>query len=409
MSKVFTNIIIICYKITTFAPLNSKIPNYTMISKSDKRQIGYDTKCSHPHMTSSNNDVTSYIMPRMRLAIGIAAAFAAVMLAACSEGKGGYSFGSSEEALSESRIFLERLRRQDNVSVKALAQSVNEWMEMNDSVKACVLRDTTNQAHMYPVIEYASLLDSINEEFARLAVSKRRNYRDLVEFRAITACRDSKSPIMEIAAKARPFFSSLDSIPVNVSGGKRQVKERYIGFLDKSLQKGFHNGDDLFRFLQKEESHFRAFLHFLPDMVDEDLMDITGKTEKCCRTIAKAARLGKLPKKDTDVYLTMRTNHRLLLNTEVALENLKNGKVDKEASLHAYMFLLLNPFVFIDDDAFALLSDEERAKLYKIADAAPRELQRMAKKLHMNKDKMADIPGDMLQVYVGKKITLMAN
>ena len=67
----------------------------------------------------------------------------------------------------------------------------------------------------------------------------------------------------------------------------------------------------------------------------------------------------------------MRTNHRLLLNTEVALENLKNGKVDKEASLHAYMFLLLNPFVFIDDDAFALLSDEERAKLYKIADAAP--------------------------------------
>lgn len=105
----------------------------------------------------------------------------------------------------------------------------------------------------------------------------------------------------------------------------------------------------------------------------------------------------------------MRTNHRLLLNTEVALENLKNGKVDKEASLHAYMFLLLNPFVFIDDDAFALLSDEERAKLYKIADAAPCELQRMAKKLHMNKDKMADIPGDMLQVYVGKKITLMAN
>lgn len=142
-----------------------------MTRKSDKRQSGYDTKCSHPHMTSSNNDVTSYIMPRMRLAIGIAAAFAAVMLAACSEGKGRYSFGSSEEALSESRIFLERLRRQDNVSVKALAQSVNEWMEMNDSVKACVLRDTTNQAHMYPVIEYASLLDSINEEFARLAVS----------------------------------------------------------------------------------------------------------------------------------------------------------------------------------------------------------------------------------------------
>lgn len=409
MSKLFTNIIIICYKITTFAPSNLKIQIYIMSKKSDKQQNGYDTMCSHPHTTSSNHDAASYIMPRMRLVIGIAAAFATVMLAACSEGKGKYSFGSSKEALSESRIFLERLRKQDNVSVKALAQSVNEWMEMNDSVKACVLRDTTKQAHMYPVIEYAILLDSINEEFVRLAVSKHRNFRDLLEFRVLTVCSDDKDSVMEIVKKVRPFFSSLDSVSVNVSGGKSLVKKRYIEFLDKSLLKGFHGEDDLFRFFSKEESHFRAFLHFLPDMVDEDLKEITGKTEKCCRAIAKAARRGVLPKKETNVYLTMRTSHRLLLNTEVALENLKSGKVDKKASLHAYAFLLLNPFVFIDDKSFALLSDDEKSRLYKVADIVPNELRRIAKTLRMDKEKVEDIPSEMLKTYVRKHTNVMAN
>ena len=65
--------------------------------------------------------------------------------------------------------------------------------------------------------------------------------------------------------------------------------------------------------------------------------------------------------------------------------------------------------MFIDDKSFALLSDDEKSRLYKVADIVPNELRRIAKTLRMDKEKVEDIPSEMLKTYVRKHTNVMAN
>ena len=51
-------------------------------------------------------------------------------------------------------------------------------------------------------------------------------------------------------------------------------------------------------------------------------------------------------------------------------------------------------------EAFAVLSDKDKADLYKIADALPKEMDGLAKKLHLDKQRLSDMPMLMMKIYV---------
>ena len=50
--------------------------------------------------------------------------------------------------------------------------------------------------------------------------------------------------------------------------------------------------------------------------------------------------------------------------------------------------------------AYEVLSDKDKADLYKIADALPKEMDNLAKKLHLDKQRLSDMPMLMLTIYV---------
>ena len=336
----------------------------------------------------------------IRLAVFIATVFAVFMLTACSDGNGTKSFRSGDEAIREYHGFLTTLRQSDKVTVQSLAKTINEWRVLNDSVSSCISRDTVRKAHSYPFAVYRELNDSIHIELCRMAMSKQRTFHDLLYLREQTSSHAGDEELQQAVKEAQPFFASLDSLPIYNKGSKQAVLKRYLLFLQKSAKQGIHGKEDLLAFIKEEHLHFKSFLQYLPDFADDDIGDIRRNTEQCCREILHAADRKELSHKDAMIYLSMRTNLRLLRNAQVAIKDLKSGKVKDEHTMHAYLPMMMQPFMTMDDLSVSVLSDKDKADLYKIADALPKEMDNLAKKLHLDKQRLSDMPMLMMKIYV---------
>ena len=341
----------------------------------------------------------SYKLLKIKLAMPLATVLAALLLTSCSDSNGSMSFATSEEAINEYRAFLQGLRKKDGATAQQLAQSIKSWRTLDDSVKSCLRRDTVNRHHPATLGIYHMLGDSIRDELCRLVTSKQRSFHDVLYIKEHASSYADDAGLREIASHAAPFFASLDSLPINTEGGKQQVLKRYSLFLDKTQKHGFRYDADLFQFFRDEEIHYRSFLHFYSDMMGEDMRDITVKTGKCCRQLIHAADRGILPSDTTLVYLTMRTNHRLLLNTQAALKEIKSGRIRQIGIDTAYMLMLIKPFMYLDDLAVTLLTGKEKQQLYAIADDIPKVMDCLHRSKRFDKQRMADIPNIILKLY----------
>ncbi len=348
----------------------------------------------------SNRSAKSNSNDGIRLTACIATAIAAFMLTACSDGNGIRSFRSSDEAVSEYHGFLTNLRKDDKVSVQSLAKAISEWRVLNDSVASCLARDTAGFSHSYPFAAYREIKDSIRIELCRMAVSRQRSYHDLLYLREQTSPYAHDGELHQAMKEAQPFFASLDSLPIYNKGGKQAVLKRYQQFLQKSAKQGIHDKEALRVFIREEHRHFKAFLQYLPDFADSNIADITKYTEQCCVQILRAADHKELSHKDAMIYLAMRTNLRLLRNAQVAIGDLKSGKVKSEETLHAYLLMMVQPFMSMDDLSVSVLSEKDKSDYYKLADALPKEMDGLAKRLHLDKKRMADMPMLMMKIYI---------
>ena len=346
----------------------------------------------HPVKSNSTNGI--------RLVVCIATAIAAFMLAACSDRSGTRSFRSSDEAVSEYHAFLTGLRKNDKVSIQTLAKTINEWRVLDDSVASCLSRDTVKKAHSYSFAVYRELNDSIHIELCRMAMSKQRTFHDLLYLREQTSPHAGDGELMQAVKEVQPFFDSLDSLPIYNKGGKQVVLKHYLLFLQKSAKQGIHSQEDLLAFIKEEHLHFKSFLQYLPDLAGNNIGDIRRNTEQCCVQILRAADRKDLSHKDAMIYLSMRTNLRLLRNAQAAIEDLKSGKVKDEQTMHACLLMMMQPFMSMDDLSVSVLSDKDKADLYKIADALPKEMDNLAKKLHLDKQRLSDMPMLMMKIYI---------
>ncbi|MDO4932480.1 MAG: hypothetical protein Q4E63_07555 [Prevotellaceae bacterium] len=307
-------------------------------------------------------------------------------------------------------VILTNLRKDDKVSVQSLAKAISEWRVLNDSVASCLARDTAGFSHSYPFAAYREIKDSIHIELCRMAMSRQRSYRDLFYLREQTSPYAHDEELHQTMKEVQPFFASLDSLPVYNKSGKQAVLNHYRLFLQKSVKRGIHGKEDLRAFIMEEHRHFKAFLQYLPDFADSNIADITRNTEQCCVQILRAADhkvigsaaspVEELSHKDAMIYLAMRTNLRLLRNAQAAVEDLKSGKVKSEKVLHAYLLMMVQPFMSMDDLSVSVLSEKDKSDYNKLADALPKETDNLARQLHMDKKRTADLPMLMMKIYI---------
>ena len=53
----------------------------------------------------------------------------------------------------------------------------------------------------------------------------------------------------------------------------------------------------------------------------------------------------------------------------------------------------------MDDLSVSVLSDKDKSDLYKIADALPKEMDNLAKKMRLDKQRLSDMPMLMMKIY----------
>lgn len=122
----------------------------------------------------------SYFDGRKHMSMLSAIILAILLLASCSKNARESSFHDAREALDAQKVFLSRMKSDKDLSMEHLADKISKWRTLEDSVSACLMRDTIKKAHSFPLEEFSNVHDSIRDEFMRIATAKRRTFKDVL-------------------------------------------------------------------------------------------------------------------------------------------------------------------------------------------------------------------------------------
>lgn len=92
----------------------------------------------------------------------------------------------------------------------------------------------------------------------------------------------------------------------------------------------------------------------------------------------------------------MRTNQRLLLNAQTCIKDVKGGRA-KQAP-QAYIWMVSQPFILIDDFGLALLTESQKATFKQVAQDAQPTINKLSTRLNA-KEKSAFVPL-LLKLYI---------
>lgn len=317
----------------------------------------------------------------------------------CGSGKQSLSYKTSEEAVKAYSVYLSDVRNKKDLTSEKLVAEVLKWRETRDSVVSCLRRDTMPTLHRDWNQSFHETHDSLRKEFCRIVLAKPRTYKDVLQLKEVASPYMQDEDLQKAKADAQQFFDSLDSTAIyNMALPK--LLERYRKFLVQVQNKGIHGKSDLLEFIRDEDVFFRSFLSHLNETDKQNMQDIIQNTEKCCLQVFRSADRKELSYRDALVYMTMRTNRRLVLNASQCINDTKNGKIKTQSSAQAYIWMLAQPYTSIDGLGIAVLTEIDRERINKIAEDTPMAIDRLGKILQMDKERTKELPALFMKIIV---------
>lgn len=315
---------------------------------------------------------------------------------ACSDDTGQASWQTSQDALQTCRTFLHTLQDEKQASIEKLAFRYGEWLALSDSVGHFLAKDTV-KLHAYPISEHRILLDSIQLEFRRLALSQKRNYKDVYYLKQALSQRYKSIRVSPLTEQLTAFFQRIDSIPPKPYSSSRTMLLAYDAYLNKVQKQGIHSVKELQRFVQEEQIYFKSFLCFLPELSDRNVSTITHGTEQCCKEVMACAARKEITEQEARAYLIKRMNTRILMNARMAQLDIENSKVCTPEAAKAYLWMLLQPFFVLDDFSMAFFSEQEMILFSKLAADKEKLLAQLDSQLQLGSDRLSVLPQLLLK------------
>lgn len=344
-------------------------------------------------------DVISYFKKRSVIAKGVAVCFATLALASCGKNTDDSMFQTSESAVNAYRSYLSDMHSMESLSTEHLIEAVNDWQILRDSVFIRIAKDTADHIHAKYESSLQTLHDSLQTEFIRLANSTPKTFKDVLLIKERTSPYRQDAELAQVIVTAEPFFDAFDSIPLYRNTAKNIVSSYKI-FLSHTLKSGINSKDELLDFIREEDRLFRSFLDHLPELADADLSAITSGTEKCSLLVFQSAEDGNLSYQDALIYFAKRTDRRIVLNALTCRNDIHQGQVKTDAQARAYVWMLLQPYISLDDFSMAVLSDKERTILYDAAEQMPSMMARLNKIIGTDNDQWKTLPELLVRVMI---------
>lgn len=319
-------------------------------------------------------------------------------LTGCSSG-GSYNFKTSSDALETYHQYLTSVRNIKQSNTKDFSKEISHWQEVNDTVIHFLMKDSAllkehNLATLLSVIH-----DSVRYEMLRLSETWRYSYDDVLKIKETTSKFQNDKDLQNAVTSAEPFFIELNEVPV-IESNKTAILSKYKGFLSITKANGIKDKDEMLAFIKEEDLYFRSFLAHLHEIDNEPISDITKDTEYICRSIFQSAREGKISARDAMVYMSMRTVRRLLQNSVVCVTSINNQQIKDKAQGNAYVWMIIQPFISIDQFSIATLTPAEKSNFKFIVNQLPKSVK-FAKTFDVDRRSLNYLlPQQLLKFYI---------
>lgn len=288
------------------------------------------------------------------------------MLVACDDHP---AFKTSTDAVEGCQQELASLKKKNDLSIEKLAKATSHWLEVQDSAYSVFGRDSTIVGVRSPVaVAFFVISDSIRGEITRIAFSRKRSMRDVMFLKLNTASGRDKVRNSDTYKEAVDFYNSLDKRPLYPNLSSTLVAyTRLLGSV-----KRFRKGDELMTFISDEDRCFRSLMKYLSQVQNRDLQRLTDATADVFDGLYSTVgnRTDNVNDR-TMLYLTMRFNRRVVQNALACREDIeKNKRLDRVQRAN-YRWMLIQPFMAIDDYSTTVLTDEQRGELLDMANELP--------------------------------------
>ena len=290
------------------------------------------------------------------------------------------SFASSEEALEGCKEQLASLKEKKEVSIEELSKLTSCWLEVQDSAYSVFGKDSSLSLKSPMAVAYFLVSDSIRGEISRLAFSQPRSLRDVMYLKQHTAMQREKLQKDAIYQDAVKFYEKLDEYPLYPD--LASTLSAYSKLLSSS--KGFHQGDELMKFIAMEDKCFRSLMKYLSSVDTEQLRKLTAATTQVFDGLySSVGNLSNDVNDRTMLYLSMRFNRRIIQNAQACHEDVKAGKRLNAVQRANYRWMLIQPFMAIDDYSAAVLTSSQAETLLSLSDELPKLLEKLDSKRKM--------------------------
>ena len=319
------------------------------------------------------------------------------MMSACGSSTK-YDFDNSAEAISAYRDFHHSIHSASDVKAEQLVDYICQWQELSDTVYNYIKKDPAFTAHAALSMDFGIITDSVRMSLMRHADNC--SMKDVAYIKLNTSPYRGESEFDVVKKKASTFFSTLDRQPLYNNKSTRELLLSYQQFLMDTRDRGINDQKQFLEFIQTEDRHFRTFLNHIDEYSDMGLGDITKITEQIFTEIYRSVSEDKLTSEEVMVYMSMRTDRRLLLNAQVCHDLLKKGKVKSAGQANAYLWMMIQPYLSMDSFAVAMLTDSQREQMIAIADDYTTIVSTLAQKDYTEKAVSLQIPTQLMRLYI---------
>lgn len=292
---------------------------------------------------------------------------AVIALTACGEKRDTFTFKDGRDALYACHKEYQELRSMKDCGNDKLASVIGRWSLLRDSVISCLMSDSVIESDAESTTDFLIIADSIRRELSRLAFSKERDLREVVTIKVETARLLSTFNEEEVKT-ARKFFRSLDEEQTFPT-----LEQTLLEYNKILTGNPFKKEGELHEFIRKEDRCFRSLLAFLNNVPQGQLQKITDKTAAIFNNLYNntVADLSNEVNERVMIYLTMRFNRRILQNAEVCRKNIKEEVALTDELAGNYRWMIIQPYMSIDNYGLALLTDKQVRSMGKMADELP--------------------------------------
>ena len=285
------------------------------------------------------------------------------------------SFKTSDEAIDACKNELVELRDKKDVDIKALTEIASSWLELQDSSYSVFSKDSSVTLKSPTALAFFLVSDSIKAEIRRLALATPRSMKDVMYLKVNAVRGRNKIEKSETYKDAVAFYEKLDDVaPIeNVD----VILSTYMKVL-RSSSKGFKKEQDLINFLAAEDKCFRSLMLHLSDVNTEKLQVLTQATGEIFDKFYPVIGSRQNALNDrTMLYLTMRFNRRVVQNALACKDDVETGKNLTRDQKANYKWMLIQPYIAIDDYSTAVLTDKQRKQLIDLSVKLPELLQKL--------------------------------